>query len=120
MKPTKIALVVAIPIEVANFLLAGFPLDTGFEPADPLYDKVIGYQWLVLHFPGVMLVAWLDGTGFGKWLVARIKWMSLTNLYNLVLFVSGYLDTILLTLGCMLAFRWWVRRHEGRHPENQN
>lgn len=111
MKFAKIALAVAIPIEIANFFLAGFPLDTGFEPADPWYDKVIGYQWLVLHFPGVMLVGWLDRTGLGKWLVARIKWMSLETLYHLVLFVSGYFDTILLVLAGLLAFRWWVRRY---------
>jgi uncharacterized membrane protein YedE/YeeE len=111
MNAAKIAFVVAIPIEIANFLLAGFPLDTGFEPADPWYDKVIAYQWLVLHFPGVMLVRLLDGTGLGKQLVARIKWMSPETLYGSVLFVSGYLDTILLVLVGMLAFRWWVRRH---------
>lgn len=110
MKVAKIALVVAIPIEIANFFLAGFPLDIGFEPADPWYDKVIGYQWLVLHFPGVMLVRWLDGTGLRKWFGSRIPWMSLETLYHSVLFVSGYLDTIFLVLAGLLAFRWWARR----------
>jgi hypothetical protein len=66
MKVAQIALVVAIPIEIANFFLAGFPLDTGFEPVDPWYAKVIGYQWLVLHFSG-RAVGWLAGWhGFGK------------------------------------------------------
>ena len=67
-----------------------------------------------------MLVGWLDRTGLGKWLVARIKWMSLETLYHLVLFVGGYLDTTLIVLAGLLAFRWWARRLEGRHPENQN
>jgi len=44
MKAAKIAFVVAIPIELANFFMASFPLDTGFEPADPWYDKVIGFS----------------------------------------------------------------------------
>ena len=120
MKAAKIAFVVAIPIEIANFFMAGFPLDTGFEPADPWHDKVIGYQWLFLHFPGVAMVAWLDDTGFGKWLVARIKWMSLGTLYESIFFLCGYIDTVLLTLAVILAFRWWVRRLEGRHREGQN
>jgi hypothetical protein len=120
MNYAKTAPVAAIPIEIANFFLAGFPLDTGFEPADPWYAKVIGYQWLVLHFPGVMLVGWVNGTRLGRQLVARIKWISPETLYDLVLFVSGYLDTTLIVLAGLLAFRWWARRLEERHPENQN
>jgi hypothetical protein len=120
MKTAKIAFVVAIPIEIANFFMASFPLDTGFAPADPWYDKVIGYQWLVLHFPGVALVGWLDDPGFGKWLVARIKWMRLGTLYESIFFLWGYIDTVLLALAVILAFRCWVCRLERRHPESQN
>jgi hypothetical protein len=75
-----------MPLEVANFFLAGFPLDTGFDTAATWFEKV-GYQWLVLHSPGV-------------WLIVRLfdKGVRIEKFSDIVLFVSGYLDTVLLIL----------------------
>jgi hypothetical protein len=120
MKVVKTAFVVAIPVEIANLFMAMAPLDTGFAPGDPWSDKVLGYEWLVMHYPGVILAAWLDDTGFEKWLVARINWMSSATLDESIFFLCGYIDTALLILAVILALRWWVRRPEGRHPEAQN
>jgi len=98
--PLLIALIVALPLEIANFSLAGFPIDTGLEPDTSWYEKVIAYQNLYLHIPG-----WL--------LISRMQDSQIQKVGNPILFVSGYLDTAILIFASLLLFRWWQCRSRG-------
>jgi hypothetical protein len=114
MKPLlKFALLVAIPLEVVNLLLAGFPLDTGFAASTHWYHKVIAYQWLFLHCPGVLLLIRLSNAGYET---LSLRWIDWPSLQRLVLFVSGYLDTVLLILAVNFGFRRLFRHRTGRYP----
>ena len=116
----KVGLLVALPIEFLNFFFAGFPLDTGFDPSATWVDYVIGYLWLLPHYPGVLLIVLIDGTSFEKQLVARFNWTGLTVFYDVAMFVIGYLDTAFLVLAGVLIFRWWVRRLDKKLLEGQS
>jgi len=98
--PLLIALIVALPVEIANFSLAGFPIDTGLEPNTSWYEKLIAYQNLYMHAPG-----WL--------LISRMQDSQLQKVGNPILFVSGYLDTAILIFASLLLFRWWQCRSRG-------
>jgi hypothetical protein len=94
--PIKFALIAAIPLEALNFWLVSFPLDVGFPPDTPWHVKLIPYQWLVLHWPGVWLLEPLIGTKFEK--LAEVIFVGI-----------GYFDTVLLILVGILGVRL-VRR----------
>ena len=99
----KFVLLAAIPIETLNLAMAGFPIDTGFEPGTRWYVKVIGYQGLVLHYPGLLLLSHLDHAGFEKGLLRWISWMGLHTFEQFVLFLSGYFVTFLLILAAIIV-----------------
>jgi hypothetical protein len=97
--PLTVALIAALPIEVANFYLVSFPIDTGLEPNTAWDIKVIAYQWLYIHLPGFLLIRGMQDSEIHK-------------VGNLILFVGGYLDTaVLIFLGLLLS-RWWERRSQ--------
>jgi hypothetical protein len=97
--PIEFALVAAIPAEAANFLFAGFPIDTGFPADTSWYVKLIAYQWLYLHWWGWLLVFKIDDAGFEKLIVHG-------KLGDFILLVSGYLDTVLLILAGIFVLRY--------------
>jgi hypothetical protein len=96
------AFLTAIPIEVVNFFFAAVPIDVGIPVETPWYFKLIFYQWIVVHFPGLLFMAWSERTRFEV-------------LTFLVLPMAGYFDTGLLILGVIAGVRWvraeWRRRH---------
>lgn len=92
-----IAACAAIPIEGVNFLLARFfPIDVGLPPHTPLWFKVIAYQALLLHAPGLMLYVRLYASGA----------VQPVGLFEFMLLATGYADTFLLILAVVLAIRW--------------
>jgi len=95
--PLAIALIVALPIEIANFCLAGFPIDTGLDPDTKWYEAVIAYQNLYMHAPGWSLISRMQGAQIHKF-------------GNAILFVCGYLDTAILIFIGLLLIKWWQRR----------
>ena len=71
-----------------------FPIDVGLPDAASLSVRVIAYQWLALHYLGVLSLNWLDQAHLLK------------QLGYPVLFVSGYLETSLLLYLLAQAIRW--------------
>jgi hypothetical protein len=94
--PVKIALMAAMPIEALNIVLAGALFDPG--PPDPRWGwKLFSYQWVALHYPGMLSLDWLT----------RI--LGSEKLGMCVVIVSGYLETVLLLAGLILGLRWMLR-----------
>jgi hypothetical protein len=100
--PIRLALVAAIPVEAINFFFAMFPVDVGLPPDAKWYTKATGFEWLVLHWPGLWLGHWMDNTRF-EWLEAFL-WAA-----------CGYLDTVIVIIAGILVFR--LLRHARRHQD---
>jgi len=98
--PTKSALLwglfAAIPVEVVNFFLLAYPIDVGIPDDASWFVKVKGFQWLILHWPGLIASNWFDGAG--------MEAIGVT-----VIFLSGYIDTALLIIVGIFFVRW-IRR----------
>ena len=90
--PIVIALLAAIPVEAVNFWFAMFPIDVGLPPDAKWYTKALGFQWLFLHWPGLWLSSGMDNTRFER--LEPFLWAA-----------SGYVDTVLLILAGIFAFR---------------
>ena len=86
-----VALGMAIPIEVVNFFVFMPPLDVGIPDDSPWYTKLLGLQWAALHYPGLQVASLIDPY-FKAFPVDVFTW-----------FLSGYVDTVLVTLGVVLA-----------------
>jgi hypothetical protein len=93
MNVVLLAAIVAIPIEAVNFWLLPFPIDVGLPDDASWYQNLIGSQWVIVHLPGLRSIDWFNRMGF-------------RGHDGLIVFVSGYLDTVLLLIVCILAFRW--------------
>jgi hypothetical protein len=100
--PIKLALVGALLIEALNLRFFAFPIDAGLPAGIPWYTRLLADQWLLLHLPGVVSLGWLDRLG-------------LTRYDSFVLFVSGYLETVLLLIAG-IVFWEWIRYRPARHP----
>jgi hypothetical protein len=100
--PIKLALVGALLIEALNLRFFAFPIDAGLPASIPWYTRLLADQWLLLHLPGVVSLGWLDRLG-------------LTRYDSFVLFVSGYLETVLLLIAG-IVFWEWIRDMSARHP----
>lgn len=87
-KIALISLAAAIPAEAVNFWLFPFPIDVGLPDDATWYEKLIGFQWVILHLPGLYLTRWLTGHP------------------SFVIFVCGYLDTALLFTAASFCFNW--------------
>jgi hypothetical protein len=90
------ALLVAIPVDALNFWVFPYPIDVGLPDDATLLEKLIGAQWVILHWPGLYLSDWFDSTSSPTWRT------------DFVLFVSGYFDTVLLIIAFFGVF-WWLR-----------
>jgi hypothetical protein len=84
------ALGAALPVELVNFFVFMPPIDVGIPDDAPFYTKLLGFQWAVLHYPGLRLTSQLDP--YGK-AFPPFFWL-----------LGGYVDTALLILACILAF----------------
>ncbi len=94
--------VIAVPIEWVNYRYLAFPIDVGYE--NPTwFQNVTGTEWLMLHFPGLMLLPPLERHGFHRLLAPTLV-------------ISGYLDTFLIAFLAVLLFRWVARRMKTRTP----
>ena len=94
-RPVLFALLLAVPIEGLN-LVFPFPVDVGLETDAGWLEKLWGFQWVFLHWPGLYVSNYFERVGFFR-------------LSVFVIFASGYLDTALLIVVCVLAFRWIPR-----------
>jgi len=101
--------VAAIPVELANFWLAMPPIDVGFAANTRWYEYVLAVEWVILHFPGLVLSGWFEQRGYGKY-------------DAFLLFASGYLDTALLIALGFVCFRFIRRiiRRRSRKPTAQS
>ena len=53
LSPTKLALVAAIPIELINFFVIGYPADPR-SVSTASQSPAIALQWYVFHLPGII------------------------------------------------------------------
>jgi hypothetical protein len=102
MKRILIGLLAALPTEAVNFWLLPPPIDVGFPPGTPWYINLIGFQWVVLHFPGLLLLDRLERVVGCQQLNIV---MGCRRVDVFVLFVSGYVVTALLLIAVILGFR---------------
>jgi hypothetical protein len=84
-----------------NFFLLAPPIDVGLPDNASRFEKLVAFQWVILHWLGLQAPDWL-GSQLGVF----------------VLFASGYIETVLLMIACIFAFRW-VRRLTGKHSGGQ-
>lgn len=88
----KLALLMALSIEVVNFWLIGYPAATHPLSKASQYPAV-ALQWDVLHLPGIILSD-------------RIVFLrEHPSACSVALWISGFLDTAIL-----LAFLIWISR----------
>jgi hypothetical protein len=97
-------LIEAIPIELANFYLAMPPLDVGLAPNAPWYASLMAFEWVILHWPGLRLSNWIEQMGF-------------QGFEFVILFASGYIDTVLLIVASIFGFRF-ICDLAGKGPRN--
>ena len=98
MKPSlKFALIAAIPVEAANSLFGGFPIDVGLPPDASVWVKVVAYQWLYMHYPGLMLVT----SDYFEKLPQKVE----EPLGYFILTISGYTETVFLFLMATFLFK---------------
>jgi hypothetical protein len=96
-----IALLAALAIEAANLRFLAPPIDVGYPPGTPWYVSLIGFQWVILHYPGLISLDWFE-RAVGCHQNNVVMGCSRTDM--VVLFASGYLDTALLFVAMMVGF----------------
>lgn len=101
-----IVVLAAFVIESINFFFLFFPLDVGLPPNSPWYIQVIGFQWVVLHFPGLYFLDWFEKI-FGCNRLNAV--MGCRRVDSVVIFVGGYLATVLLAFAVTYGFQWILR-----------
>ena len=87
------ALLLAIPLELANLYLAMQTGHVGLLANAGLAERLLGLQWLALHLPGLMLLLSMEKAGFS----------GIANF--IVLIASGYFMTALLLFIVTLGVR---------------
>ncbi len=60
-KPLILALLLAIPLEWASFVVYPFPIDVGLSDDAGWFTKVMGLRWVLMHWIGLELGRWFDG-----------------------------------------------------------
>jgi hypothetical protein len=78
----------AVPLEVFNFWVVGYPAAT-HSLSSASQNAALALQWYVLHLPGIIVV---DHSSF----LRLHQWA-----YSPVLLLLGYLDTAVLILGIL-------------------
>lgn len=92
----KAALLAAIPIEIVNFWVIGYPAGTnGLTSASQ--NAGVALQWYLLHLPGVIAS---DRSIFLR---------THPAVCSLILFAAGYIDTVILLVAIIWAARLALR-----------
>ena len=92
----KAALLVALPIEIVNFWVIGYPAgSSGLSPTSQ--SAAIALQWYLFHLPGIIAS---DRSVF-----LRAHPVSC----SLVFLATGYTDTVILLAGILWAARLALR-----------
>jgi hypothetical protein len=73
-----------------NFLFGGLALDPGNFYELPWYKQLAGFEWGVLHAPGIIAADWISRTG-------------LTGYDGPIVLIAGYLATVALIAVCLEA-----------------
>lgn len=99
-KPIKIALVVALVVEVVNVFGLGMQPLKGYTAGHPThFEHIRDIEQTILHYPALFvaseIVHWMGGAFPRLALLFAI----------LVLFLGGYFETALLIIGGISAFR---------------
>jgi hypothetical protein len=94
------ALLLAIPLELANLYLTMQTFDVGLPPNAGLAQRLLALQWFALHFPGMLLLLPMEKAGFSGFAV---------------LFASGYFATALLLFAVTLGVR---RLRQSKRPHH--
>ena len=92
----RLSLVLALPLEIINFWVIGYPADT-HSISRASQNAAVALQWYLLHIPGIILG--------DRVLYVRQHYPVLSG----VLFLSGFIDTAIILLG-LLWFYGLVRR----------
>jgi hypothetical protein len=94
--PMRFAFILAAPIEAVNYFVFPYPLGIGIPDSATWMQKFIGIQWLVIHWPGIQALNWLEPNGY-------------LGLGNFVVVACGYFDTFLLIVVVMIAMQSFRR-----------
>jgi hypothetical protein len=60
-KPLVFALLLALPLEAASFLILPFPLDVGLPNDADWFVKLMSIRWVAMHWIGLQMGRWFDG-----------------------------------------------------------
>jgi kynureninase len=93
MKSTlKAALLAAVPIEIVNFWIVGYPT-AGNSLTSAARNAAIALEWDLLHLPGLIAID-------------RIQFLrEHAHACSLVFLVAGYIDTAILLAALIFAVR---------------
>jgi hypothetical protein len=91
-------LLFALVIEAVNLYVFMPPLDVDSPPNMPWYARLIQFQWVIIHLPGIWTWHWVESL--------RVRGYDLP-----ILFTGGYLSTTLLLLALSYLFRRLVKTH---------
>ena len=101
-KSIVIALLTALPIEIANMFFCRGPIELGLPVDAGLFKQLVLAEWVILHFPAFWLFEWIDRSGH-------------LSLAAPAFFLCGYFDAALLILlgiyVCGVARRLVRRNH---------
>jgi hypothetical protein len=105
--PVQFAFFMAMPIEAANMYFRGTSVDARFSIGPLSLEKLLGYQFEFLHWPGLYVSGWLDRIGF-----SQVDFVAIG--------ASGYIDTVLLLIACIFVLRWSRPKGRRRPPSPTN
>lgn len=71
----------------------GTSVDARFSIGALSLEKLLGYQFELLHWPGLYVSGWLDRIGF-----SQVDFVAIG--------ASGYIDTVVLLIACIFGLRW--------------
>lgn len=100
------ALIAALPVELVSYFVFPFPLDVGLSNDASWFAQFMGFQWVILHLPGLRLTSRCD------------PYFHHPRLDDFALLLSGYLDTAFVSFFLILGFillRRVVRKPSSSH-----
>jgi len=92
----------AVPIEAANIYFRGTPIDSAISFGPISLEKLLLYQFKIIHWPGLIASDWFERIGF-----LQIGFLATVAI--------GYLDTVLLLIAVTFLFDS-LRPRGARHP----
>ena len=91
----------AVPLEAANMYFRDSSVDVGISAGAGWLEKLMYYEFKLIHWPGLYASYWFDSIGFPQ-------------IGSLAIVTSGYLDTVLLLIAVIFVFRSLRRRGSKR------